>query len=149
MTTRSAFRLFVLAAAGLSACDRAPEAAAPRTTFAVPANWPHSLSAPDVTATHGIVVSDAPLASRVGGVTLAMIAQQLEAYDLARLGWHSVPAIHVQAEAMRRAFAVRNDLLGDAIKNRDRARVDDHAGPQHDPRSPPRAAARRSTARVS
>jgi len=84
-----------------------------------------------------------------GGVTLAMIAQQLEAYDLARLGWHSVPAIHVQAEAMRRAFAVRNDLLGDAIKNRDRARVDDHAGPQHDPRSPPRAAARRSTARVS
>lgn len=48
-----------------------------------------------------------------GGVTLAMIAQQLEAYDLAQLGWHSAPAIHVQAEAMRRAFAVRNDVLGD------------------------------------
>jgi gamma-glutamyltranspeptidase / glutathione hydrolase len=46
-------------------------------------------------------------------VTLAMIAQQLEAYDLARLGWHSAPAVHVQAEAMRRAFAVRNDVLGD------------------------------------
>lgn len=48
-----------------------------------------------------------------GGVTLAMIAQQLEAYNLAQLGWHSASAIHVQAEAMRRAFAVRNDVLGD------------------------------------
>jgi gamma-glutamyltranspeptidase / glutathione hydrolase len=48
-----------------------------------------------------------------GGVTLAMIAQQLEPYDLARLGWHSAAAIHLQAEAMRRAFAVRNDALGD------------------------------------
>jgi gamma-glutamyltranspeptidase/glutathione hydrolase len=48
-----------------------------------------------------------------GGVTLAMIAQQLEPYDLAKLGWHSAAAIHVQAEAMRRAFAVRNDVLGD------------------------------------
>ena len=57
------------------------------------------------------VVSMPPPSS--GGLTLAMIAQQLEAYDLAQLGWHSAPAIHVQAEAMRRAFAVRNDLLGD------------------------------------
>jgi gamma-glutamyltranspeptidase / glutathione hydrolase len=48
-----------------------------------------------------------------GGVTLAMIAQQLEAYDLGKLGWHSATAIHLQAEAMRRAFAVRNDVLGD------------------------------------
>ncbi|HEY7284475.1 MAG TPA: gamma-glutamyltransferase [Vicinamibacterales bacterium] len=57
------------------------------------------------------VVSMPPPSS--GGVTLAMIAQQLEAYDLAKLGWHSAAAIHVQAEAMRRAFAVRNDVLGD------------------------------------
>lgn len=57
------------------------------------------------------IVSMPPPSS--GGVTLAMIAQQIEAYDLAPLGWHSAPAIHVQAEAMRRAFAVRNDLLGD------------------------------------
>jgi gamma-glutamyltranspeptidase/glutathione hydrolase len=57
------------------------------------------------------VVSMPPPSS--GGLTLAMIAQQLEAYDLAQLGWHSAPAIHVQAEAMRRAFAVRNDVLGD------------------------------------
>jgi gamma-glutamyltranspeptidase / glutathione hydrolase len=57
------------------------------------------------------VVSMPPPSS--GGVTLAMIAQQLEPYDLAKLGWHSATAIHVQAEAMRRAFAVRNDVLGD------------------------------------
>ena len=57
------------------------------------------------------VISMPPPSS--GGVTLAMIAQQLEAYDLAKLGWHSAAAIHVQAEAMRRAFAVRNDVLGD------------------------------------
>ena len=57
------------------------------------------------------VISMPPPSS--GGATLAMIAQQLEAYDLSRLGWHSAPAIHVQAEAMRRAFAVRNDVLGD------------------------------------
>jgi gamma-glutamyltranspeptidase/glutathione hydrolase len=57
------------------------------------------------------VVSMPPPSS--GGVTLAMIAQQLEAYELARLGWHSAPAIHVQVEAMRRAFAVRNEVLGD------------------------------------
>jgi gamma-glutamyltranspeptidase/glutathione hydrolase len=57
------------------------------------------------------VVSMPPPSS--GGLTLAMIAQQLEAYDLATLGWHSATAIHVQAEAMRRAFAVRNDVLGD------------------------------------
>jgi len=57
------------------------------------------------------VVSMPPPSS--GGVTLAMIAQQLEAYDLAAIGWHTAAAIHVQAEAMRRAFAVRNDVLGD------------------------------------
>ena len=60
--------------------------------------------------THPIISMPPPSS---GGVTLAMIAQQLEAYDLAQLGWHSAPAIHLQAEAMRRAFAVRNDVLGD------------------------------------
>ena len=57
------------------------------------------------------VVSMPPPSS--GGVALAMIAQQLEAYDLAALGWHTPAALHLQAEAMRRAFAVRNDVLGD------------------------------------
>ena len=57
------------------------------------------------------IVSMPPPSS--GGVTVALIAQQLEAYDLGRLGWHSAQSIHLQAEAMRRAFAVRNDVLGD------------------------------------
>jgi gamma-glutamyltranspeptidase/glutathione hydrolase len=48
-----------------------------------------------------------------GGLTLAMIAQQLEAHDLRALGWHAPATLHLQAEAMRRAFAVRNEQLGD------------------------------------
>jgi gamma-glutamyltranspeptidase/glutathione hydrolase len=48
-----------------------------------------------------------------GGITLAWIAGQLESTDLARLGWHSSAAIHLQVEAFRRAFAVRNRVLGD------------------------------------
>src|SRR6185503_15191871 len=57
-------------------------------------------------------VSAMPLPSS-GGITVAMIAQQLESYDLRQAGWHSTQAIHLQAEAMRRAFAVRNEQLGD------------------------------------
>ncbi|WP_239490511.1 gamma-glutamyltransferase [Luteitalea sp. TBR-22] len=49
-----------------------------------------------------------------GGVTLAMIAQQLESHDLKALGWRSATTAHLQAEAMRRAFAVRNEQLGDS-----------------------------------
>src|SRR5262245_22973418 len=52
-------------------------------------------------------VAAMPLPSS-GGITVAMIAQQLESYDLRQAGWHSAKSIHLQAEAMRRAFAVRN-----------------------------------------
>jgi gamma-glutamyltranspeptidase/glutathione hydrolase len=48
-----------------------------------------------------------------GGVTLGLIANILEGYDLNALGWHSPEALHLTAEAMRRAFADRNALLGD------------------------------------
>ncbi|MBP7779761.1 MAG: gamma-glutamyltransferase [Acidobacteria bacterium] len=48
-----------------------------------------------------------------GGITLALIAQQLSAYDLAGLGWHSAPSVHLMAESMRRAFAVRNEVIAD------------------------------------
>jgi gamma-glutamyltranspeptidase/glutathione hydrolase len=48
-----------------------------------------------------------------GGVVLAMIANLLEPYALKDKGWHSVEHIHLEAEAMRRAFADRNSLLGD------------------------------------
>ena len=57
------------------------------------------------------VISMPPPSS--GGITLALIAQQLEAYDLKSLGWHTAPAVHLMAESMRRAFAVRNSALGD------------------------------------
>jgi len=57
------------------------------------------------------VVSMPPPSS--GGVALALIAHQLEAHDLAALGWRSPASIHVQVEAIRRAFAVRNSMLGD------------------------------------
>ncbi|HVZ37635.1 MAG TPA: gamma-glutamyltransferase [Polyangiaceae bacterium] len=48
-----------------------------------------------------------------GGVTLALIARLLEGYPLASLGWHSPTHLHLLAEAMSRAFADRNTLLGD------------------------------------
>lgn len=57
------------------------------------------------------VVSMPPPSS--GGLTLALIANILEGYDLAGLGWHSVEALHLMAEAMRRGFAYRNYYLGD------------------------------------
>lgn len=48
-----------------------------------------------------------------GGVTLALILNILEGYDLARLGWHTPESIHLFVEAFRRAFADRNYYLGD------------------------------------
>jgi gamma-glutamyltranspeptidase / glutathione hydrolase len=57
------------------------------------------------------VISMPPPSS--GGLTLALIAAQLSADDLAGLGWHTAKAVHLQAESMRRAFAVRNEVLGD------------------------------------
>ncbi len=57
------------------------------------------------------VISMPPPSS--GGIALAEIGNILEGYDLAALGWHSVEHIHVIVEAMRRAYADRNALLGD------------------------------------
>lgn len=57
------------------------------------------------------VVSMPPPSS--GGVALALIANVLEPYPLAELGWHSPEHLHLLAEAMTRAFADRNALLGD------------------------------------
>jgi gamma-glutamyltranspeptidase / glutathione hydrolase len=48
-----------------------------------------------------------------GGVTLGMICRILESYDLSKLPWHSPKEIHLEVEAMRRAFAARNARLGD------------------------------------
>jgi gamma-glutamyltranspeptidase/glutathione hydrolase len=48
-----------------------------------------------------------------GGITLKLILDQLERYDLSRYAWHGAASVHRAAEAMRRAFAERNALLGD------------------------------------
>lgn len=48
-----------------------------------------------------------------GGVALALIANIAQGDDLASLGYHSPEHLHLLAEAMRRAFADRNTLLGD------------------------------------
>ncbi len=57
------------------------------------------------------IVSMAPVSS--GGATLAEIANILEAYDLGGMGWHSSDAIHLMAEAWKRAYADRNAYLAD------------------------------------
>jgi gamma-glutamyltranspeptidase/glutathione hydrolase len=48
-----------------------------------------------------------------GGVVVAEIARLLEAWDLRALGWHSVAHLTLLAEAEQRAFADRNEYLGD------------------------------------
>ncbi len=48
-----------------------------------------------------------------GGVVLAMTANMLRGLDLAKLGWHSTEHVHWVVEVWRRAFAARNEVLGD------------------------------------
>jgi gamma-glutamyltranspeptidase/glutathione hydrolase len=48
-----------------------------------------------------------------GGVTLAMMANILGGYDLGKLGFRSPAEVHLQVEAMRRAYLARNEQLGD------------------------------------
>ena len=54
-----------------------------------------------------------------GGVVIAMTANMLRKLDLAKLGWHSTSHIHNVVEVWRRAFAARNEVLGDPkfVKN--------------------------------
>jgi len=60
----------------------------------------------------GYGITSMPPASS-GGLTLALIANIMEGYDVGSLGWHSPRHVHLVAEAMRRAFADRNHFLGD------------------------------------
>jgi gamma-glutamyltranspeptidase/glutathione hydrolase len=48
-----------------------------------------------------------------GGVTMCEILNILEGYDLRGLGFHSAAATRLMVEAMRHAYADRNDALGD------------------------------------
>ena len=91
------------------------------------------------------VISMPPPSS--GGLTLALIAGQLSAYDLASLGWHTAKAVHLMAEAMRRAFAVRNEVLGDpdfVTFDQARAPVTCSSAPRCAHRSRPTAPRRRA-----
>src|SRR5262245_8500381 len=62
-------RSLVLFSLLISGCDRESVTAA-KAAPSVPAAWPHPLTTPDVAAPHGVVVSDSPLASRVGADVL-------------------------------------------------------------------------------
>jgi gamma-glutamyltranspeptidase/glutathione hydrolase len=66
-----------------------------------------------ITFTYGghLVIAMPPPSS--GGITMAIAAHELAHYDVRAAGWHSPRSLHHFAEAMRRAFAVRNTLLGD------------------------------------
>ena len=48
-----------------------------------------------------------------GGIVLAMAAGMLGASELGKLPWHDVEHVHRLVEVWRRAFAARNELLGD------------------------------------
>ncbi|MBV8759285.1 MAG: gamma-glutamyltransferase [Deltaproteobacteria bacterium] len=48
-----------------------------------------------------------------GGIVIAMTANMLAGTDLAKLGWHSTEHVHWLVEVWRRAYAARNELLGD------------------------------------
>jgi len=60
----------------------------------------------------GLDILSAPPPSS-GGVTLCLILNVLEGWDLKASGWHSADTVHRMVEAMRHAFLDRNTLLGD------------------------------------
>ena len=48
-----------------------------------------------------------------GGITMAIMSNILNAYEVDTLSWHAPRSLHLRTEAMRRAFAARNHYLGD------------------------------------
>ena len=48
-----------------------------------------------------------------GGIVLAMTAGMLKDKDLGKLPWHGAEHVHLLTEVWRRAYAARNELLGD------------------------------------
>jgi gamma-glutamyltranspeptidase/glutathione hydrolase len=57
------------------------------------------------------VISMPPSSS--GGATMAEMANILQRYDVASMGWHTSETIHLFAEASKRAYADRNHYLAD------------------------------------
>ncbi|MEX1256167.1 MAG: gamma-glutamyltransferase [Gemmatimonadota bacterium] len=60
----------------------------------------------------GYTVHSMPPSSS-GGATLALMANLLEPYPLGAMRWHSPESIHLMAEAWKRAYADRNQVLAD------------------------------------
>src|SRR4029453_5746074 len=60
----------------------------------------------------GLDVVSAPPPSS-GGTILCLLLNVLEGYPLRELGFNSARTIHLMVEGMRRAYVVRNLLLGD------------------------------------
>jgi gamma-glutamyltranspeptidase/glutathione hydrolase len=60
----------------------------------------------------GHTIASMPLPSS-GGIVLAMTAGMLRKTELGKLPWHGAEHVHLLAEVWRRAFSVRNELLGD------------------------------------
>ena len=63
------------------------------------------------------VISMPPISS--GGVAIIEMLNVLEGYDIAKMGSGSADAIHLMAEAMKRAYADRARYLGDPDFNHD------------------------------
>src|SRR4026209_1971058 len=61
------------------------------------------------------VIAMPPISS--GGVAIIEMLNILEGYDIAKMGSGSADAIHLMAEAMKRAYADRAHYLGDAAFN--------------------------------
>ena len=57
------------------------------------------------------IISMPPSSS--GGITLAAMAAILQGYDLENIPWHSPRMVHMLAETWKRAYADRNEYLGD------------------------------------
>ncbi|MCE1236235.1 MAG: gamma-glutamyltransferase [Hyphomicrobiales bacterium] len=68
--------------------------------------------APVRCAYRGLEILSAPPPSS-GGLTLCLILNVLEGWDLKASGWHSAATVHRMVEAMRHAYVDRNALLGD------------------------------------
>src|SRR2546426_9835381 len=62
------------------------------------------------------IISAPPPSS--GGIALIEMLNILEGYDLAKFGNRSAEAIHLTAEAFRRAFLDRAEFLGDRKSTR-------------------------------
>jgi gamma-glutamyltranspeptidase / glutathione hydrolase len=73
----------------------------------------HVTEAKPVSCTYrGRVILSAPPPSS-GGTVLCEILNVLEGYELESMGFHSAHAVHIMVEAMRNAYADRNNFLGD------------------------------------